>query len=181
MLISWPHLLECTRVPGARPRLPAFVFTLMLACGTAAGSDGLRVERPLEVAFSVAEMTEQARSMGFTDSGVATTLQENLTRAGLAGRRSDPERDSDVLFVDIIVEDETFYASLGFWRMASYRLPGGALNSEFVTVWQDYAVGAHHGDPATVNATVKRIIDRFIVRYSDVNGVSQPQRVAATQ
>ena len=179
MLKSWREPLECLAVPGFRPLQLALALALVLASTASSGSDGLRVENPAEIAFAVAAMTPQAKEMGLTDAGVAETLQSSLSRAGLSGKRSDLEHDSDVLFVDIIVEDETFYASLGFWRMASYRLPGGELNSEFASVWQDYAVGAHHDDPEKVRVTVERIIERFIVKYSDVNSVRKPLRIAS--
>ena len=181
MLKAWREQLDCPAVPGFRPWQLALVLALVLASGASMGSDGLRVENPGEITFAVAAMTPRAKELGLTNSVVAASLKSSLSRAGLAARQSDlDDRDSDVLFIDIVVEDETFYASLGFWRMASYRLPGGELNSELVTVWQDYSVGAHHDDAAKVRATVNRIVSRFISQYRDVNDVGVPLRVAST-
>lgn len=159
--------------------LPA-VLAAALACQTAVAGDGLWVENPGEVAFSVGNMTQVAKDMGFTDAGFATILSTSLQRAGLSAKRSDFKRDNDVLFLDVIVEHETFYASLGFWRKVSYRLPNGKLISEFVTVWQDYSVGAHHDDSRKVRDTVNRIIARFIARYRDVNDTGIPLLVGST-
>jgi len=180
MLNSWRDNLDCNIVAGLRLWQLPVVLAAALACEPAIAGDGLWVEHPEEVAFSVADMTQGAKDMGLTGAGFAATLSIMLQRAGLKARQTDFERDSDVLFLDIIVEDETFYASLGFWRMVSYRLPNGVLNSEFVTVWQDYSVGAHHEDPGKVRATVNSITERFIAKYQDVNKGGTPLRVAST-
>jgi hypothetical protein len=179
MLNSWRDNLDCNIVAGLCLWQLPVVLAAALACEPVIAGDGLWVEHPEEVAFSVADMTQGAKDMGLTGAGFAATLSTMLQRAGLKARQTDFERDSDVLFLDIIVEDETFYASLGFWRMVSYRLPNGVVNSEFVTVWQDYSVGAHHEDPGKVRATVNSITERFIAKYQDVNKVGSPLRVAS--
>lgn len=117
--------------------------------------------------------------MGLTIDGFAKSLSIMLNRAGLQAKRSETERDSDILFLDVIVDGESYYTSVGFWRIASYRLPNGDLNSEFVTVWQDYSVGAHYNDPGTVRASANRIIERFIAKYSDANNTGNPLQVVS--
>jgi hypothetical protein len=151
-----------------------------LVCGAAAADGSLWVENPQEVAFSVGKMTQSAQDLGLTDSDLAETLSVMLNRVGLRARRSQGTNDDDVLFLDVIVDDETFYTSAGFWRMAKYRLPNGDLTSEFVTVWQDYSVGAHHNDPEAIRVSVNRIIERFITKYSDANSPHAPVQVASS-
>jgi hypothetical protein len=87
--------------------------------------------------------------------------------------------DDDILFLDVIVDGDTFYTSAGFWRMASFPLPNGDINSEFVTVWQDYSIGTHYDDPEMIRASVSRIIERFIAKYSAANNTGNPLRVAS--
>ncbi len=180
MLISWRKNPDRNIPAGYRLWRLSLMAAGALACETSIASDGLWVDNPEEVAFSVADMTSSAKDMGLSNESFAAALSTMLNRAGLRPRQSVLKRDNDVLFLDVIVEDETFYASLGFWRVASYRQPDGELNSELVTVWQDYSVGAHHDDPATVRDTVNEIIERFIAKYRDVNNVSTPFRVAST-
>ena len=180
MLISWRENPDRNIPTGYRVWRLLLMAAGALACEASLAGDGLWVDNPEEVAFSVADMTSRAKDMGLSDESFAATLSRMLNHAGLRAKQLDLERDSGVLFLDVIVEDETFYASLGFWRMASYRQPDGELNSEFVTVWQDYSVGAHHDDPAKVRATVNKIIARFITKYRDVNNVGTPFRVAST-
>ena len=160
--------------------LQAALLVFAVASADIAVADGLRVDGAENVAFAVAEMTETAEDMGLSRADLATTLTEKLGRAGLRARLSDADRDKDLLLVDVVVEEETFYVSLGFWRVASYPQPGGESSSGFVTVWQDFSVGAHHGDADAVYAIVTTITDRFIARYRDANGLDDRVQVAAT-
>ncbi len=148
-------------------------------CEFTQADDSLWVESPEEVAFSVAHMTQGAKDMGLTNESFAETLALMLNGAGFQTKQSKLDRDNDMLFLDVIVDGETFYASAGFWRKASYPLPNGDLNSGFVTVWQDYSVGAHYDDPETVRASVGTLIERFITKYSDANNSGKPLRVAS--
>jgi hypothetical protein len=159
-------------------RLPVLLAALFL-CEFAVADNELWVENPLDVAFAVGNMTQDAKDMGLTYDGFAKILTSSLNHGGLVARPSDLERDDDLLFLDIIVEHDTYYASLGFWRLVSYRLPNGELKSELVTVWQDYSVGTHHNNPARVRDTVTKVIERFVARYSDVNDLQTPLRVAS--
>jgi hypothetical protein len=179
MSSSRPKILDGDVRFGARIWRISAVLVLALISGSSFASERLWVEDPGMVAFSIANMTPGAQKIGLTSAAVAANLTTMLSRAGLKARRTSVEGEGDVLFVDIIVEEETYYASLGFWRIASYRLPNGELNAEFVTVWQDYSVGAHHNNPETVQATVSRIIERFIGRYTDANKVGRPLSVAS--
>jgi hypothetical protein len=124
-------------------------------------------------------MTQAAQDLGLTDKDFAETLRIMLSRAGLQATRSELKLDRNLLFLDVIVDGEVFYVSAGFWRKASYPLPNGKFNSEFVTVWQDYSVGAHYHDPETVRSSVNTLIERFIARYSDANDTGNPLRVAS--
>jgi hypothetical protein len=151
-----------------------------LICEVSQADGSLWVENPREVAFSVGRMTPGAQNLGLTDADFADTLSIMFDRVGYQARRSRGAHDKDVLFLDVIVDGETFYTSAGFWRIANYRLPNGDLNTEFVTVWQDYSVGAHHNDPETVRASVSRIIERFIAKYSDANKSRAPVQVASS-
>ena len=167
----WPALLSRL--------LPAASLVFAVAAANIAVADGLRVDSAENVAFAVAEMTATAEDMGLSKADLTITVTDRLGRAGLRARLTDAARDEDLLLVDVVVEEETFYVSLGFWRMASYPQPGGESSSGFVTVWQDYSVGAHHGDVDTVYTTVTAIIDRFITRYSDANELGDSVQVAA--
>lgn len=159
--------------------LPAALLVFAVAVADIAVADGLRVDSAEDVAFAVAEMTQVAEDMGLSRADLAVALTEKLSRAGLRARLSDADRDKDLLLVDVVVEEEAFYVSLGFWRVASYPQPDGENSSGFVTVWQDYSVGAHHGDVDTVYTTVTTVIDRFIARYSDANELGDSVQVAA--
>lgn len=156
------------------------VVLFVLASNSSLANEGLWVENPEVVAFSVAKMTRDAEEIGLTRAVVAADLGDMLGQAGLKAKSAKHKGASGVLFLDVIVEDETFYASLGFWRMASYRLPDGQLKAEFVTVWQDYSVGVHHSDAKTVQATVGQIIEKFIGEYTEANNVGRPHTVAST-
>ncbi len=164
-------------------RLPV-LLTAIVSCNIAVAgdetSDELWVEEPRDVVFSIGNMTQSAREMGLTDAAFASILRTSLNRAGLKARQSDSRHDDDLIFLDIIVEDETFYASIGFWRRVNIRLPNEEFYSKFVTVWQDYSVGAHHGDPGRVRDTVHKVIDRFIASYGAANDVSMPLLLSAT-
>ena len=178
-------LTTIPRSNGGRSAIPnrllsAALLVFAVAAADLAVADGLRVDGAENVAFAVAKMTQTAENMGLSRADLATTLTEKLGRAGLRARLSDADRDKDLLLVDVVVEEETFYVSLGFWRVASYPQPGGESSSGFVTVWQDFSVGAHHGDADAVYAIVTTITDRFIARYRDVNGLDDRVQVAAT-
>ena len=153
---------------------------VVLLCQQSLAADGLWIENPTEVAYSVGDLTADARKLGLSDDSLAETLNVTLTRAGLKARPAEFAHDQGVLFLDIIVENETFYASLGFWRVATFPLPDGEPASDFVIVWQDYSVGSHHNDVAAVTHTVQKIIDRFVTRYSIANKITDPLQAAAT-
>lgn len=155
------------------------LLAVILGCEVAIAGDELWVENPRDVAFSIGNLTQNARKMGLTDAAFATILSTTLDNAGFTARQSDSMHD-DVLFLDIIVEDESFYASIGFWRVVSFRLPNGEFNSDLVNVWQDYSFGVHRDDAGRVRDTVKKVIDRFIASYGAANGISVPLRLAAT-
>jgi hypothetical protein len=156
------------------------VLASTFAWVTSQAADSLWVENPVDVAYSVGEMTKGAQDIGLTTESFAESLHAMLNHAGLQPRQSTRSRDSDVLFLDVIVDGESFYTSAGFWRMANYPLPNGDLNSEFVTVWQDYSIGAHHNNPDIVRASVNTILERFIAKYSDANNTRRPMQVAST-
>ena len=160
--------------------MPAALLVFAVAAADFAVADGLRVDSAEDVAFAVAEMTATAEDMGLSRADLATVLTEKLSRAGLRARLSDADRDEDLLLVDVVVEEEAFYVSLGFWRVASYPQRDGENSSGFVTVWQDFSVGAHDGDIDAVHATVTTITDRFIARYRDANELDDRVQVAAT-
>lgn len=166
-------------VPGHELWRSAAVLSAVFICGTSPASDSLRVEHPVEIAFSIGEMTELAQDMGLSTEEFARSLTVMLNNAGLEARQSEAERDTEILFLDVIVDGESYYTSVGFWRMASYPLPNGEINSEFVTVWQDYSVGTHFDDATTVKASVNRIVERFISKYNDANQSGFPLRVAS--
>jgi hypothetical protein len=160
--------------------LRAALLAVAVVAVDVAIADGLRVDNAEEVAFAVAEMTQVAENMGLSKADLVIAVTDKLGRVGLRARPTDNDNDEEVLMIDVVVDDETFYASLGFWRVASYPQPDGENGSGFVTVWQDYSVGAHHGDVDTVYATVTTIIDRFIARYSDANELGDNVQAAAT-
>jgi hypothetical protein len=153
---------------------------VVLICPQSLAADGLWIENPTDVAYSVGDLTADARKLGLSDNSLVETLSATLTRAGLIARPAEFARDQGVLFLDIIVENQTFYASLGFWRVATFPRPDGEPASDFVIVWQDYSVGSHHNNAAAVNHTVQKIIDRFVVRYSTANKITDPLQAAAT-
>jgi len=153
---------------------------VVLVCRQSLAADGLWIENPTEVAYSIGELTADARKLGLSGNSLAATLSATLTRAGLKSRPAEFARDQGVLFLDIIVENQTFYASLGFWRVATFPRPDGESASDFVIVWQDYSVGTHHNEAAAVNQTVQRIIDRFVARYSTANKITDSLQAAAT-
>jgi len=170
------YTIACGR---ARWRMLVALAAVVM-CELSQATESLWVENPEQVAYSVADMTPGAKALGLTNGEFAKSLNVMLSRAGLQGRRSEFRNDSDVLFLDVVVDGETYYASAGFWRMASYRLPNGDIHSEFVTVWQDYSVGAHYDDPETIRVSVERLIERFIAKYNDANSAGRPLSVAAT-
>jgi glucan biosynthesis protein len=125
-------------------------------------------------------MTQVAEDMGLSKANLVVVVADKLGRAGLHARPTNANGDEEVLLVDVVVEDETFYVSLGFWRVASYPQPQGETDSGFVTVWQDFSVGAHHGDVDTVYQAVTTIIDRFVASYSNANELGDSVQVAST-
>jgi hypothetical protein len=158
----------------------AFILLLALVCcRNALAADPLWITNPAEIAFSVSELTQEARALGLSDSDLSRTLSGRLTAAGLTPKLAEIEQDDGVLFLDIIVEKQTYYASLGFWRVATIQHPDGRPSSDFVIVWQDYSVGAHHDDPAEITDTVQQIIERFITTYSAANDLDTPLQAAA--
>ncbi len=157
----------------------SLVVWLMLLLDTAA-ADGLRVKNASELAFAVADMTPAAQDMGLSKSGLAGTVTERLGSAGIQARPTIAGQDEEILLVDVVIEHETFYVSLGFWRVASYPQPQGEITSGFVTVWQDYSVGTHHGNVDTIYDTVTTIMDQFVARYSDANDLTGSVRAATS-
>ena len=155
--------------------LSKWLHTLILAVATiasgVASADGLRVENAQDVNFTVAEISGIAKQLGLSRNSIELQLVNKLESAGLRATRSESSQQDEVLLVDIVVQAESYYVSLDFWRLASYSQPQGETSSSFVTVWQDYAVGTHGDDAAAVYATVAQITDRFISQYSHVNGL----------
>lgn len=152
------------------------VWTTVFLDITAA--DGLRVNNAAELAFAVADMTSVAQGMGVSKASLAVAVTEKLGAAGIRARATIAGQDEEILLVDVVIEHDTYYVSLGFWRLASYPQPQGEIVSGFVTVWQDYAVGTHHGNVDTVYDTVTTIVDQFITRYSDANDLTGRVRAA---
>lgn len=159
------------------PRLVAFA-ALLISASAFAGNE-LWVQEPQTIAFSVGSVTADAKDLGVTQKKLATDLSDALKRHGFSARLSELGRDTDVLFLDVIVEGSAYYASLGFWRKATFELPDASANTDHVIVWQDYAIGTHEGDPAIVRATVSTIVDRFVTRYNAANNLDQVRQVAA--
>ena len=157
----------------------ATALCLLLAFAPANAS-GLRVENANEVAIAVAEMTPVARDLGITRAAISRAVTTMLESAGLKGRPSRATVDGEVLLVDVVVTGEAFYVSMGFWRIASYSQPGGETDTGFVTVWQDYSVGTHKEDAASVYATISAVADRFITEYRSANELEQAAAVAGT-
>ncbi len=158
-------------------RLPV-LLVILLGAHNSLAADTLWIANPAQVAYSIGALTQDARKLGLSNDSLAGTLNGMLSRAGLTARPAEFERDDGVLFLDIIVEEQTYYASLGFWRIASYPHPDGELASNFVIVWQDYSIGAHYDDPDAVNGTVMQIIERFIAAYSVANELAAPLQAA---
>ncbi len=150
-------------------------FTVFL---NSTAAEGLRVNNAAELAFAVADMTSVAQDMGLSKAGLAGAVREKLGAAGIRARPTIAGQDEEVLLVDVVIEDESFYVSLGFWRVASYPQPQGEITSGFVTVWQDYSVGTHHGNMDTVYDAVTTIADQFIKKYSDANDLAARVRAA---
>ncbi|NCF23330.1 MAG: hypothetical protein GWP60_02225 [Gammaproteobacteria bacterium] len=141
-------------------------------------ADGLRVDNAAELAFAVTDMTSAAQGMGLSKAGLAGAVTEKLGAAGILARPTISGQDEEVLLVDVVIEHDAYYVSLGFWRVASYPQPQGGITSSFVTVWQDYSVGTHHGNADTVYDAVTTIADQFIARYSDANDLAGRVRAA---
>ena len=141
-------------------------------------AEGLRVDNAAELAFAVADMTSVAQGMGLSKASLAGAVTQKFGAAGIRARPTIAGQDEEVLLVDVVIEHETYYVSLGFWRVASYPQPQGEITSGFVTVWQDYSVGTHRGDVDTVYETVATIVDQFITRYSDANDLTGRVRAA---
>jgi hypothetical protein len=179
IMTSSPRSRRC--LPTRRLRL---LRTAIAICAAllfhAAAADGLRVDNPAEVSFVVTDMTAIARKIGLSRADLADMVTDKLSVVGISARPTIAERDEEVLLVDVVVEHETFYVSLGFWRVASYPQPQGEITSGFVAVWQDYSVGTHHGNVDTVYDTVTTIVDQFITRYSDANDLAGRVRVATS-
>lgn len=143
-----------------------------------AAADGLRVNNAAELAFAVTDMTSVAQDMGLSKAELAGAVKEKLGAAGIRARPTIAGQDEAILLVDVVIEHDTYYVSLGFWRVASYPQPQGEITSGFVTVWQDYSVGAHYDNVDTVYDTVTTIVDQFIERYSDANDLTGRIRAA---
>ncbi len=155
--------------------------TFVLLAVSSADASGLRVDNAEDVAYAVAEMTPAARDLGITRARISRTLDAQLESAGLRGRPSRDNVDKEILLVDVIVTGETYYVSMGFWRVARYPQPGGESDTGFVTVWQDFSVGTHEESASVVYATISTIADRFISKYRDVNQMAKPERLASNR
>lgn len=155
---------------GTFLRLAAILaLTCLLAGRIASAEPGLRVSEPDRVAFAIANMTLDANALGLTDTRFATALRKNLVDAGLDARPADRLADDGILFLDLVVEDDSFVASLEFWRKAAYELPDGTFHADHVVVWEEYCVGSHLNDPDLVTRSVERIIDQFVSAYRQSN------------
>lgn len=155
------------------------LWASIAAISPAVADDSLRVENSVDIAFSVSRLSNDASGIGLSDAGIAEILSTSLMSAGLVARSSGLRGDEPVLFVDIIVEGDSYYASLDYWRMASIALPDGEINSDYVTVWQDFAFGSHGDAGQTIRDALKRIVERFVIDYRDANAVDAPLRIAA--
>jgi uncharacterized membrane protein YdfJ with MMPL/SSD domain len=157
----------------------AMLLVALFCFRQAFAADALWIDNPTEISYSVGELTDAAKALGLSNSSLSGTLADGLSAAGLTPKPAAYSNDKSVLFLDIIVEEQTYYASLGFWRVATYQRPDGEQNSDFVIVWQDYSVGAHHDDPAAITSTIQQIIERFIVTYGAANHLERPLQAAA--
>ena len=135
----------------------------------ASAEPALRVSDPDQVAVAVANMTLDANVLGLTDTRFEHVLRKNLDDAGLEARRADRVADDTILFLDLVVQNDSFVASLEFWRRAEYELPDGTTHTDHVVVWEEYCVGSHENDPDLVARSVERIIDAFVSEYRQTN------------
>jgi hypothetical protein len=143
---------------------------LMNSLVAAEGAEpGLWVSEPETVAIAIGNMTVGANNLGLTDAGFEKELTARLSNAGLKAHRADEDSDESILFLDLVVEQDTFVASLEFWRKAEYQLPDGTSHSDFVIVWEKYTLGAHSDRPEFVADSVAAVLDSFIVDYGIVN------------
>ena len=156
------------------------VVVIALLCDYAVADSSLWVEKPEGIAYTVAGMSAHASELGLSGQSLAHALERALSDAGLAARRADFDRDDRILFLDIIVKPGSFYASLQFWRKASYVLPNGEQASEFVPVWEGFSLGDHHNKPGAVRSTVNKIVGNFIAEYRDANSLDDSSRVASS-
>ncbi|MBT8080075.1 MAG: hypothetical protein KJO31_15965 [Gammaproteobacteria bacterium] len=158
-----------------------FAVLALLICTGVSANDELKVQNPQQIAYNVGGMTDAAIELGLDEQRVSMWLAQSLQHAGLAARAADTERDQEVVFLDIVVEAGSYYASVGFWRNASYDLPDGTEASNQVIVWQEYAIGSHNGDVDQLRHTVNRVIERFVSSYGNANDLDLSQQVAATR
>ena len=165
-----------------RSRLRNSVATLLAALVLFAefsvADDGLRVDSPSDIVFSISQLNRDATDMGLSDAGFAVLLSSSLNHAGLRARRAESADDDNILFLDVVVEDNIFYVSLDFMRPASLETADGELNLDHVSVWQNYSLGDHQDDAEKVRSTVSRIVERFVENYRDANDITMPSRVA---
>jgi hypothetical protein len=144
----------------------------MMVLGPPAVADrSLSVADPENIAITISAMTEHARPLSLTGSEFEASLSAALSDAGLSVRRADFRGDEQILFLDVIVQESVFYTSLRFWRKATYFLPDGQEESEFVPVWEGFSIGDHHQDPMPVRLAVAQIVEDFVVDYRDANGL----------
>ena len=145
----------------------------LLAATVSAGTptDALRVRDAEEIAFAIADTSAVAEAMGIDEASLAASVRQALGRAGLKARPTLAGHDEAILLVDVLVDGDVYYASAGFWRVASYGRPDGGTETDFVTVWQDYSVGVHRGNGAAIRAAITAVVERFVHNYRRANGI----------
>ena len=151
----------------------------MLLAAEAVIADGLRVEDPSELAFAVAELSNDAEQLGFSRELLVAALKSRLSRVGLEARPSNAQDSDAILFIDVIVDGNVYYVALDFWRVGSFAQPDGQQASAYVSVWQDFSIGSHDGDRSPVDKTFSEVVERFIVQYVEANDGELLARAAA--
>ena len=162
-----------------RPAWAPIILILITASYNADADPGLWVPEPERVAYAIANMTTDANQLGLTDTQFEAALREKLSGSGITAYRAKRNSEGGILFLDLVVEDRSFVASLEFWRKAEYTLPDGTVYSDHVTVWEEYFIGDHQNDPQNVSESVDLVIDAFVRDYRQSNGGDDAALVAA--
>ena len=147
----------------------ALALSWLAAARSVSASPELWVPEPERVAYAVGNMTFNANDLGLSDAFFEHALEEHLADAGLSAYRAEKLADDHVLFLDLVVEETTFVASIEFWRKAEFALPNGTMHSDYVIVWEDFCVGEHENDPDTISRSVARVLDSFVEDYRQTN------------